>query len=103
MPSVSTGIRSINGIIAAICKHVIAQQALAGGDIDVRIEEAADCGIIISALQVIQPGISDTELAAMVFYHSQGAVPILLRKKFSIFRIATLPSTTNVQYISWPE
>ena len=40
-----------------IGKHIISQQALAGGDIDISVEEAAYRGIIISALQVIQPGI----------------------------------------------
>lgn len=50
-----------------IGKHVISQQALAGGDIDVRIEEAAYRGIIISALQVIQPGISEKPIAILSF------------------------------------
>ena len=53
----AAGITAHYGIIVAIGKHIISQQALSGGDIDVRIEEAACSGIIISALQVIQPGI----------------------------------------------
>ena len=84
IPSVSTGIHSINGIIATICKHVITQQALACGDIDIRIEETANCGIIISALEVIQPGICFVALARMAFSHSgrhsQGVAPNCIQK-----------------------
>ena len=58
----SFGIPIQHRIIITIGKHIISQQALAGGDVDISIEEAACCGIIISALQVIQPGISRKEI-----------------------------------------
>ena len=46
--------------------------ALAGGDIDVRIEETANYRIIISALEVIQPDISDEGIAIMGFELGKG-------------------------------
>ena len=46
--------------------------ALAGGDIDVRIEEAPDYRIIIPALEVIQPDISDEGIAIMGFELGKG-------------------------------
>ena len=36
--------------IVAIHKHVIAEEALAGGDEGVGVEEAADGGVVITAL-----------------------------------------------------
>ena len=36
--------------IVAIGKHVIAEEALAGGDEGVGVEEAADGGVVITAL-----------------------------------------------------
>ena len=43
-------INSSHRIIPAIRKHVIAQQALAGGDEGVGIDEAADSGVVITGL-----------------------------------------------------
>ena len=63
----AAGITAHHGIIVTIGKHIISQQALAGGDVDVGIEEAAYCGIIISALQVIQPGILEKPIAISLF------------------------------------
>ena len=47
----------VDRIIPAICKHIAAEDALAGGDIDICVEEAADYWVIISTLQVIEPRI----------------------------------------------
>ena len=63
----AAGITAHHGIIVTIRKHIITQQALAGGDIDISVEEAAYRGIIISALQVIQPGISEKPIAILSF------------------------------------
>jgi len=43
-------------IIQAVGKHVIAQVALTGGDEGIGVEESAPDGVVISALQIIQPG-----------------------------------------------
>ena len=50
------GINRINRIIQAIGEHVVAKNTLAGGGVGVGVEEAADCGVVISALQIIEPG-----------------------------------------------
>ena len=51
-------------IVIAIRKHIIAQQSLAGGDEGVGVEESTPCGIIITALEIIEPGFIYTLLAA---------------------------------------
>ena len=43
-------IHPANRIVAAVCKHVIAQQTLAGGDEGIRVEEPAPLGVVITAL-----------------------------------------------------
>ena len=53
----------IDRVIAAICEHVIAEDALAGGDEGVGVDEAADLGVVITALQIIEPGILGKGLA----------------------------------------
>jgi hypothetical protein len=55
----SRDIYPANWIIAAVGKHVIAQHALAGGYEGIGVEEAAQFGIIIAALQIIEPAILD--------------------------------------------
>ena len=45
----------INRVIQAIDKHVIAQDPLAGGNEGVSIDESAPGGIVISALEIVQP------------------------------------------------
>ena len=43
-------INTLNRIVPAVSKHVIAEEALAGGDEGVGVEEAADGGVVITAL-----------------------------------------------------
>ena len=52
----STYIRLIHAIIPAVCKHIVTQQALAGAAVGVCVEEAADGGVIVAGLQVIEAG-----------------------------------------------
>ena len=42
-------------IVATIGEHVIAGEALAGGDIGIGIDESAYLGIIVSGLQITEP------------------------------------------------
>ena len=60
---VSTGIITVYRIVQAIGKHVVAQHSLTGGSIGVGIEEAAPGGVIIAALEIIEPGFLGTLLA----------------------------------------
>ena len=59
----SSRVTIIHRIIPAIGKHVIAQDALSCGGKGVGIEESAYFGIIISGLEIIQPGFGVVELA----------------------------------------
>ena len=44
-------------IVAAVSEHVVAQQALAGGDEGIGVDKSADGGVVITALQIIEAGI----------------------------------------------
>ena len=44
-------------IIIAIREHIMADNALSGGGIAVRIDESADGRIVISGLEIIEPGL----------------------------------------------
>ena len=54
MPSVTRFIYVHSGVIAAVGEYVIAEEALAGGDEGVGIDEATELRVIITALEVIE-------------------------------------------------
>ena len=56
-----------NRIVITVGEHVIAEDALAGGDIAVGIEEPAPLRVIISAPEIIQPRFLEKELATELF------------------------------------
>ena len=56
-----------NRIVQAIRKHVIAQDALAGGDEGIGVEEAAYCGIVITALEVIESQLNRIDIALAAY------------------------------------
>ena len=58
-------IRAICRIISAICEHIISGQVLSCGCVFVRIDEAADQGIVIAALEVIEAGFGIVIVAAI--------------------------------------
>ena len=64
-PSVTGSIRAICRIISAICEHIISGQVLSCGCVFVRIDEAADQGIVIAALEVIEAGFGIVVIAAI--------------------------------------
>ena len=68
----ATRISTVNRIIVAVGKHVVAEDALAGGNEGICIDESAYLGIIITALQVIEPGILGGRLAKRQFLDVQG-------------------------------
>ena len=57
-------IRFVAWVIAAVGKHIVSQQALPGGDEGVGVEEPAPLGVVITALEIIEPGLINTLLAA---------------------------------------
>ena len=58
----SRRIRVANGIIPTIGKHVIAQDALAGRNKCICIDESTQLGIIIAGLKIVETGLSVVEL-----------------------------------------
>ena len=50
-------------IVSAICEHIAAEDALAGGGEAVCIDKSADLRIVITALEVIQPRLLSVGLA----------------------------------------
>ena len=52
----SRNILSAYRIIETICKHIVPKDALTGGGVGVGVDEAADCGVVIAGLEVIEPG-----------------------------------------------
>lgn len=57
-----------NRIITAIGKHIIAQQALAGGGEGIGIDESAEAGDVVAGLEVVQAGFNVLGLATMSNY-----------------------------------
>ena len=51
MPSLSS---THHRIVVAIREHVAAEEALTGGGETVGVDEAADLGVVITALQVVE-------------------------------------------------
>jgi len=45
-------------IFQTIGKHIAALDSLAGGGVGVGVEEAAELGIVVAGLEVIEPGVS---------------------------------------------
>ena len=41
-------------IVVAICEHVVAQEALAGGNKGIGVDESTDLRIVITGLEVVQ-------------------------------------------------
>jgi len=50
-------------IIQTICEHIVTNEVLPSRGVLIRIDEPADFGIIISALQVVQAKLLDDTLA----------------------------------------
>ena len=48
------GIKDIDRSVAAVRKHIVAEEALAGAAVGVCVEEALDNGVVISGLQVVE-------------------------------------------------
>ena len=57
----------VDRVIPAVCEHIATEDALAGGDIGVGVDEAAYRRIVISALQVIEACFLGGRLARTLF------------------------------------
>ena len=63
----SVWIITIRGIIQAISEHVIAEDALAGRDKGIGVEEATDCGIVITGLEIIESQLNRIDIALAAY------------------------------------
>ena len=52
-----------DGIIPTVGEHVVAQDALAGGNESIDIDKSTDLGIVISALEIVEPRLGFVLLA----------------------------------------
>ena len=68
----TTGVRMVDWVIPAVCEHVASQDALAGGDIGVGVDEPAHLWVIISALQVIEARFLGGRLATLTLCPTLG-------------------------------
>ena len=59
-----TRINTVHWVVQTVGKHIAAEQALAGGDEGIGIDESAQLGIIITALEIVESGLSSLTLAA---------------------------------------
>ena len=53
-PKLATLVFAHNRVVSAIGVHIIAGQALAGGDEGIGVDKSADCGVVITGLEVIE-------------------------------------------------
>ena len=60
----SAWVTTVYWIVAAVGKHVITEDALTCGNEGVGVDKSADCGVVITGLQVIEAGISVVLVAA---------------------------------------
>jgi hypothetical protein len=67
MDACTTRVISVNRIVQAICKHVVSNKSLTSAGKGIRIDEPADAGIVISALEVVEPGFSGGAVAMLFF------------------------------------
>ena len=61
-----TWIFIVHRIVVAICEHIAAEEALAGGGKDVRIDEPAHLRVIVTAVQVIESRLLGIGVASKV-------------------------------------
>ena len=54
-----------NGVISTIGKHIRSDEALTGGGVAVGVDEAFYCGVVISALQIVEAGFVIVVVAAV--------------------------------------
>ena len=62
---ISPAIQKDNRIITTICKHIVADEALSGAGITVRINEPANLGVIVAALEIVEAGFGIVIVAAV--------------------------------------
>ena len=52
------GVNRIYRVIVAICEHIIAEHTCTSGSVCIRVDKSTNSGVVITALQIIESGIS---------------------------------------------
>jgi hypothetical protein len=60
----TTDVDTNNRRVAAVGKKIVSLQTSIGVIYYIRIEESADFGVVITALEIVQPGLCGVDLAA---------------------------------------
>ena len=79
----------IHRIIQTVGKHVIAQDALAGGGVGIGIDESAQFGIVVTGLEVVERGLGVLVLSTMPYY------AIYTHTKLHEFRVDIFPIVSD--------
>ena len=53
-PLISAWVTTVYWIVAAVGKHVITEDALTCGNEGVGVDKSADCGVVITGLEIIE-------------------------------------------------
>jgi hypothetical protein len=84
-------------IIQAIGKHIIAQDALSSRNKNIGIDESTQFGIVITGLEIVEPGFSVLGLPAMHAYadsiptrNLRFRVGTLVAERFNVLEMATV-------------
>ena len=73
------GVCTASRIISTIGKHIVAQNALAGGSVGVGIDKSAQFGVVITGLEVVELGLSIKQLTTVEYRRKRiGELPPLL-------------------------
>ena len=84
--------------IATVGKHIIAKYTLAGRRERISIYKSTDLGIIISALEIIQPGFSIVALAQVATCYNYSIAATLAHTTFFAILGLCFPLHTNNVY-----
>ena len=61
----STMVNKQNWIVLAVRKHIVPQKSLAGAGVAVGVEEAAQGGVVVAGLQVIEARLGNAVLSSV--------------------------------------
>ena len=54
----TAGVHPVTWVIITICKHIVPDNALSGGCVGIGIDEPTHSGVIVTALEIIEVGLT---------------------------------------------
>ena len=55
----------VNRVIIAICQHIVPNKSLSCANISIRIDKPTHCWIVVTALEIIQPGLGIVDISTV--------------------------------------